>query len=368
MHQLTCNGVLEGIRICMRGFPNRIPYADFKQRYAILGQGKVNQGTEAKSAAGTILEMTPGFEAEKYRIGHTKVFFRAGALAMLEEARDDIVMALTRYTQGAVRGYLSRKNFANRKKQRELIQVIQRTFRSYIRNRDWGWFKIIQKTRPLIGMVNVEEELALLESLANEKFGAYEEQLETKKRLEAENEDARNEILTLKEKLTAEQGDLTSYEEKIAKISTQKADLEVQLAANEEKLAEEEKLKAETSSECKDLEKQYDSQLRDYQDLVTRQEKLDNELSKRDAIIKNLNDDVAGKDEVLSKLNKEKKQIQIKNDTANDDLVSSESKVVHLTEVKVKLEQTLDDMDTAVEKEKRGKYNVEKKEEKWKGT
>ena len=367
MHQLTCNGVLEGIRICMRGFPNRIHYPDFKQRYAILGQGKVNQGTEAKSAAGTILEMTPGFEAEKYRIGHTKVFFRAGALAMLEEARDDIVMKLTRYTQGAIRGYLSRKSFENRKKQRELIQVIQRTFRSYIRNRDWGWFKIIQKTRPLIGMVNVEEELAILESLANEKFGAYEEQLKTKEKLEAENEEAQNEIITLKEKLKSEQGDLSSYEEKIAKISTQKADLEVQLAANEEKLAEEEKLKGETASESKDLEKQYDSQLRDYQDLVSKQEKLDSELSKRDNIIKNLNDEVAGKDEILSKLNKEKKQTQIKNDTANDELVSSESKVVHLTEVKVKLEQTLDDMDTAVEREKRSKYNVEKERRKMEG-
>ena len=32
LHQLRCNGVLEGIRICRKGFPSRILYADFKQR------------------------------------------------------------------------------------------------------------------------------------------------------------------------------------------------------------------------------------------------------------------------------------------------------------------------------------------------
>merc|ERR1712066_74524 len=84
MHQLTCNGVLEGIRICMRGFPNRILYPDMKSRYAILAAGKVDSKTELKSASKIILENTEGFEAEKYRLGKTKVFFCAGALALLE--------------------------------------------------------------------------------------------------------------------------------------------------------------------------------------------------------------------------------------------------------------------------------------------
>lgn len=36
IHQLRCNGVLEGIRICRKGFPSRILYADFKQRSASI--------------------------------------------------------------------------------------------------------------------------------------------------------------------------------------------------------------------------------------------------------------------------------------------------------------------------------------------
>ena len=36
LHQLRCNGVLEGIRICRKGFPSRILYADFKQRSDFL--------------------------------------------------------------------------------------------------------------------------------------------------------------------------------------------------------------------------------------------------------------------------------------------------------------------------------------------
>merc|ERR1719479_398250 len=84
MHQLTCNGVLEGIRVCMLGFPNRMLYPDFKSRYAILGAKEIASSSDNKVAVYALMDKV-GFPREKFQLGHTKVFFRAGALAFLEE-------------------------------------------------------------------------------------------------------------------------------------------------------------------------------------------------------------------------------------------------------------------------------------------
>merc|ERR1719281_1467129 len=158
MHQLTCNGVLEGIRICMRGFPNRMLYPDYKMRYALMDK--------------------IGFDRERYRLGHTLVFFRAGALAKLEEARDDLVIKWVRFIQGEVLKRVRGRVWANKRDQRELIKVAQRNFRKYLQMRDWGWFVIIQKTRGLIGLPNPEEELRQLEEAANNTYGEYKAALD----------------------------------------------------------------------------------------------------------------------------------------------------------------------------------------------
>merc|ERR1719232_396116 len=105
MHQLTCNGGLEGIRICMRGFPNRMLYPDFKMRYAILGAAEIASSSDNKVATYALMDKIQ-FSRDRYRLGHTLVFFRAGALAGLEEARDDLVIKWVRKIQGNCFGYI----------------------------------------------------------------------------------------------------------------------------------------------------------------------------------------------------------------------------------------------------------------------
>merc|ERR1712117_364520 len=79
MHQYQCNGVLAGIAICRAGFPNKVLYPEFKSRYNILGAQAVARAKNDKAAAGAIFDIIK-LDKEKWRLGHTKVFFRAGVL------------------------------------------------------------------------------------------------------------------------------------------------------------------------------------------------------------------------------------------------------------------------------------------------
>merc|ERR1719189_1832984 len=135
MHQLTCNGVLEGIRICMRGFPNRMLYPDYKMRYACLGQAEIASSSDNKTATYALMDKI-NFSRDRYRLGHTLVFFRAGALAGLEEARDELVLKWVRMIQGEVLKRIRTRVYEQKRDQRELIKVAQRNFRKYMSMRE----------------------------------------------------------------------------------------------------------------------------------------------------------------------------------------------------------------------------------------
>merc|ERR1719328_854728 len=366
MHQLTCNGVLEGIRICMRGFPNRIMYPDFKSRYQILGAAEIANAKDNKDGAYALLDKIE-FSREKYRLGHTKVFFRAGALAALEEARDEIVLKLVRWMQGQCYGHMKRQVFQIKSDQRELMKVIQRNFRKYQVLRNWGWFILIQKTRPLIGQVNIEEELKNLENKANDAYGAYKDQLDTKARLEDENKAIADEKKALLAQPEKEQGNLSEYTERQAKASAQKADLEVQLSDSGIKLTETEAARQEATLAKKELEQENVVVKKDIEDLELAIQKLEQEKTNRDHTIRSLSDEIANQDEAINKLNKEKKHQSENHSKAAEDLQVAEDKLDHLSNIKSKLEQTLDELNDSLEREKRGRSDIEKQRRKVEG-
>merc|ERR1711881_222892 len=366
MHQLTCNGVLEGIRICMRGFPNRMLYPDFKMRYAILGATEINSSTDNKTAVYALMDKI-GFDRDRYRLGHTLVFFRAGALAGLEEARDEIVIKLIRYLQGEVLKRIRGQVYQKKYDQRELIKVAQRQFRKYMAMRDWGWFVVIQKTRPLIGQPNPAEELALLEAKAAVTWGKYDEQLKTKDRLLEENVAIAEEKKALMAQLEKEQGNLSQYHDMQAKATAAIAGLEVELVNFQEELVAREQARQDATADKKLLEQECLAVKKDIDDIEMAIQKIEQEKTNRDHTIRSLNDEIASQDEVINKLNKEKKHISENAAKSADDLVVVEEKVDHLNQIKKKLESTLDELEGNLEKEKRGRANVEKERRKVEG-
>merc|ERR1711872_1159816 len=117
MHQYQCNGVLAGIAICRKGFPNKMMYPEFKLRYNIL-------------AARAVMDVI-ALDKEKFRLGHTKVFFRAGILGLMEEFREDRIGEVLAWLQSGARGKASRMQFKKLQDQKLALYCCQRTIRNY---------------------------------------------------------------------------------------------------------------------------------------------------------------------------------------------------------------------------------------------
>ncbi|XP_018368054.1 PREDICTED: myosin heavy chain, muscle isoform X22 [Trachymyrmex cornetzi] len=366
MHQLTCNGVLEGIRICRKGFPNRMVYPDFKLRYKILAPAAVDKAKEPKDAAAAILDST-GLDADMYRLGHTKVFFRAGVLGQMEELRDERLSKIVSWMQAYIRGYLSRKDYKKLQEQRLALVVVQRNLRKYLQLRTWPWWKLWQKIKPLLNVTRIEDEMAALEEKARKAQEAFEKEEKLRKELEDMNSKLLSEKTNLLRQLEGEKGSLSEFQEKSLKLAAQKADLESQLQDLTDRFKEEEDARNNLFQNKKKLEQEVSGLKKDIEDLELNLQKSEQDKATKDHQIRNLNDEIAHQDELINKLNKEKKNQGEVNQKTGEELQAAEDKVNHLNKVKLKLEQTLDELEDSLEREKKSRADVEKAKRKVEG-
>ena len=150
LHQLHCNGVLEGIRICRKGFPSRVLYAEFVQRYSILAPAavKANASDPKKGAAAIVKEVN--LNEELFRLGLTKVLVKAGVLGTLEEYRDTAVAKVLTMLQAFIRMFIMKREYKRMLVQKVALAALQRNLKAYIGLRNWGWWKLFTKVKPLL--------------------------------------------------------------------------------------------------------------------------------------------------------------------------------------------------------------------------
>uniref|UniRef100_A0A669BDI4 Myosin heavy chain, fast skeletal muscle n=1 Tax=Oreochromis niloticus TaxID=8128 RepID=A0A669BDI4_ORENI len=368
IHQLRCNGVLEGIRICRKGFPSRILYGDFKQRYKVLNASVIPEGQfiDNKKASEKLLGSID-VDHTQYKFGHTKVFFKAGLLGLLEEMRDEKLASLITITQALCRGFLRRKEFQKMMARRESIYIIQYNIRSFMNVKHWPWMKLYFKIKPLLRSAETEKEMAMMKV----EFAKCKEDLAKaeakKKELEAKMVSLLQEKNDLCLQIQAESESLADAEERCEGLIKNKILLEAKAKELSERLEDEEELNAELTAKKRKLEDECSELKKDIDDLELTLAKVEKEKHATENKVKNLTEEMSCLDDTIAKLSKEKLALQEVHQQTLDDLQAEEDKVNSLTKAKIKLEQQVDDLEGSLEQEKKVRMDVERAKRKLEG-
>uniref|UniRef100_A0A8C7PGW9 Myosin motor domain-containing protein n=1 Tax=Oncorhynchus mykiss TaxID=8022 RepID=A0A8C7PGW9_ONCMY len=368
IHQLRCNGVLEGIRICRKGFPSRIIYADFKQRYKVLNASVIPEGQfmDNKKASEKLLGSID-VNHEDYKFGHTKVFFKAGLLGVLEEMRDEKLAALVGMVQALSRGFLMRREFSKMMERRESIFSIQYNIRSFMNVKTWPWMKLYFKIKPLLQSAETEKELANMKENYEKMKTDLAKALATKKHLEEKLVALVQERADLALQVASEGESLNDAEERCEGLIKSKIQLEAKLKETTERLEDEEEMNAELTAKKRKLEDECSELKKDIDDLELTLAKVEKEKHATENKVKNLTEEMASLDESVAKLTKEKKALQEAHQQTLDDLQAEEDKVNTLTKAKTKLEQQVDDLEGSLEQEKKLRMDLERAKRKLEG-
>lgn len=295
LDQLRCNGVLEGIRIARTGFPNRLTFAEFRSRYEVLCENMPKGYLGGQEAAKIMLDRLK-MDHANYRIGLTKVFFRAGVLADLEEARDGLIRDIMSRFQSIARGFMQRRVAFKQLYRAEATRVIQRNLNVYLDLQANPWWRLFVRMKPLLGATRTASEVKKRDEKIELLQAKMRQEATDRHRVEDERRRAEIDVQRIQQTLEAERALALDKEEIFKRLQFRENELTEKLS---EAIAEQETLEDQ-------LDEALDSKKKTEDELATRREQ------------------VLQAGQIITRLEAEKKEMQRQIGKLEDDLENVE--------------------------------------------
>ncbi|XP_031428134.1 unconventional myosin-XVIIIa-like isoform X2 [Clupea harengus] len=162
--QLRGCRLLDAMRIYRQGFPDHMVFSEFRRKFDVLAPHltkKLGRNYIVKDERRAAEELLEALDLEKssYHMGLSRVFFRAGTQAKLEEQRDEQTRRNITLFQASCRGYLARQAFKKRKIQDLAIRCVQKNIKKNHGVKGWPWWKLFTTVRPLIEVQLTEDQI-----------------------------------------------------------------------------------------------------------------------------------------------------------------------------------------------------------------
>ncbi|XP_070338777.1 unconventional myosin-XVIIIa isoform X11 [Equus asinus] len=255
--QLRGSRLLDAMRMYRQGYPDHMVFSEFRRRFDVLAphltkkHGRNYIVVDERRAVEELLESLD-LEKSSCCMGLSRVFFRAGTLARLEEQRDDQTSRNLTLFQAACRGFLARQHFKKRKIQDLAIRCVQKNIKKNKGVKDWPWWKLFTTVRPLIEVQLSEEQIrnrdeeiqqlrSKLEKVEKERneLRLNSDRLETRiSELTSELTDERNTGESASQLLDAETAERLRAEKEMKELQTQYDALKKQMEVMEMEVME----------------------------------------------------------------------------------------------------------------------------------
>ncbi|CAN0310739.1 unnamed protein product [Lampetra fluviatilis] len=261
--------------------------------------------------------------------------------------------------QATSRGFLARKTFAKMQEKRDAAMVVQQNVRVFLKVRSWPWMKLLYKLKPQLKS-NVpsggqgddySNDVAALTSLGGGGVG----------------EDLQKRVMSLllqkrelQHQIQAEQVNVTSVEMRCGGLKRSNVELQGKVEALTERLQDEEERSADLETRTKKLEEDSANTKLYVEDLELLLVKGDKEKVAVENKAKKLLSEVTTLEESILKMTKENKALQENHALTLEDLRAEEDKVVVLKNTTARLEMQVDEVEGALEKEKKVRLDLER--------